>query len=159
MVCNAYVKLRIPEAKMVRLPPSGFHHVPHRIDSENSALGLDQGSYGLCGLSGTGSNIENCVSAANQPILDKGRRDRRKHLPDDFAVFLPERSGNTPSADDVLAGLHDQKYTFRAVHALTRTWAGARFTRGLRFTLADHKCELAVLQQVPYNQLLANVGR
>jgi len=129
MVCNAYVKLRIPEAKMVRLPPSGFHHVPHRIDSENSALGLDQGSYGLCGLSGTGSNIENCVSAANQPILDKGRRDRRKHLPDDFAVFLPERSGNTPSVDDVLAGLHEQKYTFRGSHANKNLGRSALYRR------------------------------
>jgi hypothetical protein len=55
------------------------------------------------------------VPAANQPILDKSLRDRRKHLPDDFAVLLPERRGITPYAYNFLVGLHPQKYTYQAV--------------------------------------------
>ena len=106
MVCRGNVKLCIPEPKMVCRSTSGFHHLRHRIDPEDLAFGADQGSYGQCRLSGTRSNIQNGVPTANQPILDKGLRDRRKHLPDDFAVLLPEWRGITPSAYNLLVGLH-----------------------------------------------------
>src|ERR1700756_546226 len=92
------VEFCIPEPKMGFRPPSG----------------ADQGSYGQCWLARTRSNIQNCVPAANQPILDKSLRDRRKHLPNDFAMLLPERRGITPSAYNLLVGLHQQKYTYRA---------------------------------------------
>jgi hypothetical protein len=46
-------------------------------------------------------------------------RDRRKHLPDDFAVFLPERRGITPYAYSLLVGLHQPKYTYWALTAYT----------------------------------------
>jgi hypothetical protein len=59
-------------------------------------------------------NVQNCVPTANQPILDKSLRDRRKHLLDDFAVLLPEWRGSTPCAYNLLVGLHRQKYTYRA---------------------------------------------
>ena len=81
------------------------------IDPKHLAFGSDQGSYAQGWLSGTRSNIQNCVPTANQPILDKSLRDRRKHLPDDFAVFLPERRGITPYAYSLLVGLHQPKYT------------------------------------------------
>jgi hypothetical protein len=59
------------------------------------------------------------VPTDNQPILDKSLRDWRKHLPDDFAVLLPERRGITPCAYNLLVGLHQQKYTYRAVDGET----------------------------------------
>jgi hypothetical protein len=114
-VCRGDVALCIPEPKMVCRSTSGFHHLRRRIDPEDLAFGADQGSYGQCWLSRTRSNIQNCVPAANQPILDKSLRDRRKHLPDDFAVLLPERRGITPYAYNLLVGLHRQKYTYRAI--------------------------------------------
>jgi hypothetical protein len=85
------------------------------IDPEDLAFGADQGSYGQCWLSGTRSNIQNYVPTANQPIFDKSSRDRRKHLPDDFAVLFPEPRGITPYAYNLLVGLHQQKYTYQAV--------------------------------------------
>jgi hypothetical protein len=95
---------------MVRRSTSGFHHLGHRIDTENLAFGADPGGDGQCRLSGSRGNIQNCVPTPNQSILDKGLRDRRKHLPDDFAVFLPERRGFTPCSCDLLIGLHHPKY-------------------------------------------------
>jgi len=74
----------------------------------------DKGSYSQSGLSGPGSNIQNCVPAANQPVLDQSLRDRRKHQPDVCAVLLPEWRGITPSVDELLVGLHPEKYTDRA---------------------------------------------
>src|SRR6266702_5732405 len=111
MVCRGDVELCIPELRMVCRSTSGFHHLRRRIDPEDLAFGADQGSYGQCRLSGTRSNIQNCMPTANQPILDKSLCDRRKHLPDDFAVFLPERRGITPYAYKFLVRLHQQKYT------------------------------------------------
>jgi hypothetical protein len=61
----------------------------------------------------TGSNIQNCLSPGNQPILDQSMCDGRKHLPDGFAVFLPERSNIAPSVYDVLVELHETEYTVR----------------------------------------------
>jgi hypothetical protein len=67
------------------------------------------------------------VPTSNQPILDKSLRDRRKHLPDDFAVLLPERRGITPYANNLLIGLHKQKYTYRAIDGQTgaQSWLAA----------------------------------
>ena len=96
---------------MVCRSPTGVHHLGRRIDPEDLAFGADKGSYSQSGLSGPGSNIQNCVPAANQPALDQSLRDRRKHLPDDFAVLLPERRGSTPCADNFLIGLHHSKYS------------------------------------------------
>ena len=115
MVCKGDLKSCIPESKMVCRPASGCHHFWRRIDPDDFAFGANQGSNRQCRLSGTRSNIQNCVPTANQPVLDKGFRDRRKHLPDDFAVLLPERRGIAPSAYGFLVGLHQQKYTCRAV--------------------------------------------
>jgi hypothetical protein len=114
-VCRSDVELCIPEPKMVCRSMSGFHHLRRRIDPADLAFGADQVSYGQGWLSGTRSNIQNCVPTANQPILDKSLGDRRKHLPDDFAVLLPERGGITPCAYNLLVGLHQQKYTYQAV--------------------------------------------
>jgi hypothetical protein len=97
---------------MICRSTSRFHHLRHVIDPEDLAFGADQGSYGQCWLSGTRSNIQNYVPTANQPIFDKGLRDRRKHLPDDFAVLFPEPRGITPYAYNLLVGLHQQKYTY-----------------------------------------------
>ena len=114
-VCRGDVELCIPEPKMICRSTSRFHHLRRRIDPEGLPFGADQGSNGQCWLSGTRSNIQNCVPAANRPIFDKSLRDRRKHLPDDFAVLFPERRGITPYAYNLLVGLHQQKYTYRAV--------------------------------------------
>jgi hypothetical protein len=76
-VCSADVELCIPEPKMVCRSTSGFHNLRHRIDPEDLAFRANQASYGQCRLSGTGGNIQNRVPTANQPILDKGLRDRR----------------------------------------------------------------------------------
>jgi hypothetical protein len=46
------------------------------------------------------------MPTANQRILDKSLRDRRKHLPDDFAVLLPEQRGSTTCGYNLLVGLH-----------------------------------------------------
>src|SRR5262249_36918779 len=54
----------------------------------------------------SGSNVQDCVSDLNRRVVDKCLRDRREHLPDDFAVFLPERCGRTPCADDRLLSIH-----------------------------------------------------
>src|SRR6266705_2806167 len=94
---------------------SGCHHLRNRIDPKDLAFGSDQGSYAQGWLSGTRSNIQNCVSTANQPILDESLRDRRKHLPDNFAVLLPQPRGATPSVNNRLAGLHQRKYSYRSV--------------------------------------------
>ena len=83
---------------MICRSTSRFHHLRRRIDPEGLPFGADQCSNGQCWLSGTRSNIQNCVPAANRPIFDKSLRDRRKHLPDDFAVLFPERRGITPYA-------------------------------------------------------------
>src|SRR5690348_10645022 len=101
-------ELCIAEPKMVSRSTSGVHHLRRRIHPEHFALGADKGSYGQGRLSGPGSNIQNCVSAANRPMVDESFGDRGKHLPDDFAVLLPERRGSTPSAYHLLVGLHEQ---------------------------------------------------
>src|SRR5437870_13321901 len=76
---------------------------------------VPDGSYGQCWPSGACNNIQNCMPTANQRILDKSLRDRRKHLPDDFAVLLPERRGITPCGYNFLVRLHPQKYTYQPV--------------------------------------------
>jgi DNA-binding transcriptional MerR regulator len=48
-------------------------------------------------------------------ILDQSLRNWRKHLPDDFAVFLPEGRRITPCVYNLVVGLHQQKYTYRAL--------------------------------------------
>jgi hypothetical protein len=55
--------------------------------------------------------IQNCVPTGNQPILNKSMCDRRKHLPRNFAVLLPERRGITPCAYYLLVWLHQEEYT------------------------------------------------
>ncbi len=129
-VCRGNIKLRIPEPKMVCRSTSGFDHLRHRIDPEDLAFGADQGSNGQCRFSRTRSNIQYCVPTDNQPILDKRLRDWRKHLPDDFAVLLPEPRGITPCAYDLLVGSHQQKYTYRAVDGVFRNY---RIASGLPF--------------------------
>src|SRR5215472_7608945 len=101
------------EPKTVRRSTGGFDHLHHRIDREDLTLRADQGSDGQCWLSGTRSDIENSVATANQPIRDKRLRHGLKHLPDDFAVLLPERRRITPCAYGLLVGLHQQKYNCR----------------------------------------------
>jgi hypothetical protein len=46
------------------------------------------------------------VSAADERILDKSLRDRRKHLPDNLAVLLPKRRDANPPVNNLLIGLH-----------------------------------------------------
>jgi hypothetical protein len=75
------------------------------------------------------------VLTANQPIFDKGLRDRRKHLPDDFAVLLPEPRGITPYAYNLLVGLHQQKYTYQAVDG--------EFGNNAKVRVADHSDTIA----------------
>ena len=117
MVCRGHVELCIPKPETVCRSTSSFHHLRNGIDPEDLAFGSDQGSYAQCWLSGTRSNVQNRVPTANQSILDKSLRDRREHLPDDFAVLLPERRGITPSVYNLLVGLHHQKYTCRVIDA------------------------------------------
>ena len=97
IVCKRDLELRIPEAAILCRPASRCHHSCNRIDPHDLAFGSDQGSYAQGRLSRTRSNIQNRVLTANLPILDKSLCDRRKHLPDEFAVLLPERSGTAPS--------------------------------------------------------------
>jgi len=123
MVCRANFKLCISDSKTVSFPASRIYHLQHRIDPEDLALGADQASYAQRRLAGTGSNIQNRVSTANQRILDKSIRDRRKHMTDDFAMLLPERSRIAPSVDGVLLGLHEQSIPW-AVDAPTGSWTG-----------------------------------
>ena len=62
-------------------------------------------------LSGARGNIKDCMSAGNPCILDQRLRDGRKHLPDRFAVLLPERCRAAPSVDHSLIALHGRKYS------------------------------------------------
>src|SRR5215472_7837926 len=98
---------------MVCRSTGGFDHLYHRVNPEDLALRTNQGGYGQCRLPGPRSNIQNSLAAANQPIFDERLRYRRKHLPDDFAVLLPERRRIAPCAYALLAGLHQQEYTRR----------------------------------------------
>src|SRR4029077_6746002 len=111
MGCRPNFKLCISDSKTVSFPASRIYHLQHRIDPEDLALGADQASYAQRRPAGTGRKIPNRTSTANQRILDKSIRDRRKHMTDDFAVLLPERSRIAPSVDGVLLGLHERKYT------------------------------------------------
>ena len=110
-VSRGDLELCIPKPKMVCRSSSGVHHLGCRMDPEDLALGADKGSDSQSGLSGPGRDIQNCVPSANQPVVDQSLRDRRKHLSDDFAVLLPERSGSTPCAYNLLVGLHQPKYS------------------------------------------------
>ncbi len=101
----------IPDAKPVCLSTSGVDHLRRGIDPEDLALGSDLGRYGQSGLSGPSSNIQNGVAKGDPRLLDQSLRDRRKHEPDVFAVLLPEGRGVAPSLDNLLVGLHLQKYT------------------------------------------------
>jgi hypothetical protein len=47
-------------------------------------------------------NVELCIPE----FKNESSSDRCKHLPDDFAVLLPERRGTTPCAYSLLVGLH-----------------------------------------------------
>jgi hypothetical protein len=55
------------------------------------------------------------VSGTDPRILDESLRNWREHLPDDFAVFLPEGRRITPCVYNVVVGLHQQKYTYPAL--------------------------------------------
>src|SRR6185369_15221335 len=101
------------EPKMACLSTSSLHHLRYRIDTEHSARRADRGSDGQCRVSGTSSNIQNSGSTADQSFLVKSSRDRCEHLPDDLAVFVPERSSVAPSVYNVLVGLHEREYTVR----------------------------------------------
>ena len=94
---------------MVRLPASGRHHLRNDIHAKDLTFWSGQGGYAQGRLAGTRRDVENCVPTVNLSILDQGLADRRKHLPYDFAVFLPERCGTAPSVDNLLVGLHEQK--------------------------------------------------
>jgi hypothetical protein len=122
------------------------------IDPEDLAFGADQGSYGQCWLSGTRSNIQNFVPTANQPIFDKGLRDRRKHLPDDFAVLFPEPRRITPYAYNFLVGLHQQKYTYQAVDGEFGNNAKVRVAD--KPEIAEHKprLQVVILELVPNSE-------
>jgi hypothetical protein len=137
---------------MICRSTSRFHHLRHVIDPEDLAFGADQGSYGQCWLSGTRSNIQNFVPTANQPIFDKGLRDRRKHLPDDFAVLFPEPRRITPYAYNFLVGLHQQKYTYQAVDGEFGNNAKVRVAD--KPEIAEHKprLQVVILELVPNSE-------
>jgi hypothetical protein len=80
MVCRANFKLCISDSKTVSFPASRIYHLQHRIDPEDLALGADQASYAQRRLAGTGSNIQNRVSTANQRILDKNRLEEAQRF-------------------------------------------------------------------------------
>src|SRR5215813_10086281 len=101
-----------------------------------------------CWLAGTSSNIQDGASTADQPILAKGSRDRRKHLPDDFAVLLPERSGIAPSVYDVLVGLHEHEYTGRK-RILGNPQVEPRRARGSRSRLRGLQARFCTTSGLP----------
>ena len=111
IVCKGDIKLCVPESTLVCRSASGCDHLRDRIDANDLAFGPDNGRYVQGWLSGPRSNIKNCMSAANQRILDQSLRDRRKHLPDRFAMLLPERRSAAPSVDHSLVALHRRKYS------------------------------------------------
>ena len=49
------------------------------------------------------------VLTADLSTFDKSLRNWRKHLPNDFVIFFPVRSGISPSIDYFLVGLHWKK--------------------------------------------------
>ena len=96
--------------------PGGVHHLGRGIDPDDFAFCADAGSNGQGWLSGAGGDIEHSVASADLRVVDlsvedQRLRDWRKHLPDDLAVLLPEGRGIAPSLDNLLVGLHLQKYT------------------------------------------------
>ena len=91
MLCGGRVKLRILKPEAVRRSSRSCHHFRNGIDPKDLAFWSDQSGHSQCWLSGTRSNIQNCVPTANPCILDKSLRYRLEHLLDDFAVLLPER--------------------------------------------------------------------
>jgi hypothetical protein len=105
------LELCIPEPETVCSSPSGLDHLRCRINPKYLAFWANQVGYGQCWLSRARSNIQNCVPTGNQPILNKSMCDRRKHLPRNFAVLLPERRGVTPCAYSLLVWLHQEEYT------------------------------------------------
>src|SRR5262249_19583598 len=109
MVGQADIKLRIAETKTACFPPRGFDHVRNRIDPADSAFGADESRDCQCRFSRAGGNIENSLSVANHRIFRKSRCDRRKHVPDHFAMLLPKRRRNIPSVEYSLLRLHEQK--------------------------------------------------
>src|SRR5215467_12286075 len=105
MVGRRDFKLCILECKTIGFSSSGFHHLQHRIDPEHLALGGDQGGYGQCWLAGAGGNVHDGVASGYPRIPDKSIGNRRKHLPDDGPVLLPEWSDMGPSVENVLTRL------------------------------------------------------
>jgi hypothetical protein len=72
------------------------------------------------------------MSGTDPRILDESLRNWRKHLPDDFAVFLPEGRGITPCVYNLVVGLHQQKYTYRTLgRQCSFQWAGVSTPRPL----------------------------
>jgi hypothetical protein len=114
-VCGGDFELCIAELETVCRPTGGVNHFLRGIDPEDLARGADPGSYGQRRLSGARSDIQNCLASADQRLLNQSLRNWRKHLPDDFAVLLPEGRGITPCAYNLLVGLHQQKYTYPAI--------------------------------------------
>src|SRR5437868_15399649 len=110
MVGKRDFKLCISEPEMVRGSPSGRYHFRNRVDPNDLAFGSDQASHAQGRLSGTRSDIQDRVLTADLPIFYKSFGDWRKHLPDDFAVLLPERCGTGPAVHDLVVGLHEEKY-------------------------------------------------
>jgi ankyrin repeat protein len=125
MVCKGDFKLYISDRKMVCRSTSGRHHLGNGIDPKDLAFRSDQGSHAQCRISGTGSNVQNCVTTAKLPILDKSLRDRREHLPYDFAVLLPERCNAAPSVYNLLVGLHEQSIPSGQLTSLPRPSLGS----------------------------------
>ena len=97
MLRGGHVKLCILEPETVSRSSRSCHHFRNGIDPKDLAFRSDQGGYRQCWLSGTRSNIQNCLPTANPSIFDQSLRYRLEHLPDDFAVLLPERRGTTPA--------------------------------------------------------------
>jgi hypothetical protein len=100
---------------MVGGSTSRIHHLRCGIDPKDLALGADYAGYGQSWLPGPRSNIQNRAPGTDPRILDESLRNRRKHLPDDFAVFLPEGRRIAPCVYNLGVGLHQQKYTYRTL--------------------------------------------
>ena len=70
IVRKADIELCVAESMLVCRATGGCHHLRDGIYANDLAIGSHHGRYAQGRFAGPGSHIENCMSAANQRVLD-----------------------------------------------------------------------------------------
>jgi hypothetical protein len=99
------------------LPSSGFYHLLHRVDSEDSAHGPDQINEAIVNAGSPGP-VAISRTACPLPISPSSTRSRVTGANICWTIsrcFLPERSGNASSVYDVLVGCMSRSIPSRRV--------------------------------------------